>query len=283
MIRIPPQVLVLLAIVAIQLGAALATQLFPLLGATGTVATRILISAIILVIFARRKIRKFGHTFLQHWQLLIALGVCIAAMNMFFYLSIARIPLGAAVALEFAGPLGVAAMTSRQLNHLGWVALAGTGIILLSPLSGMELELAGVIFALLAGAGWALFILISGRVGRQLLDNDGLVIGMVVAAVVVLPFFTPVIPELISNPKVLLTAFSVAVLSTTIPFSLEFQALKQLSTRAYGILVSLEPGVAALVGALLLSEYIGFQGLIAVTCVVIAAIGITLTDNRDVT
>ena len=277
---IPPPGLVLLAIVAMQVGAGLATHLFPVLGAEGTVAVRIIFSALLLGIAARGRIRMFGQVFLRNWILLLAFGLCVAVMNFFFYQAIARIPLGAAVALEFIGPLGVAALTSRRAGHFVWVTIAATGIILLSPVAGADLDTLGVLFALLAGMGWAFFILLAGRVGKRVPGNDGLAIAMTIAAITMTPFVTPVAVDLITNPLILLAGFGVALLSTTIPFTLEFQALKHLSARAYGVLISLEPAVAALVGAILLDERIGTQGMIAVTCVVVAAIGITLTEKR---
>ncbi len=280
---IPPPGLVLVAIAAIQIGAGLATHLFPILGAEGTVAIRIIFSALLLGLAARGKIRNFGSIFVQNWGLLLAFGLCIAAMNLFFYQALARIPLGAAVAIEFVGPLGVAALASKQMSHFAWVALAAFGIILLSPLTGVDLDTLGIMFALLAGVGWALFIVLAGRVSSRVSGHDGLAIGMAIAAITMLPLAAPVVTDLISDPLVLLAGFGVALLSTTIPFTLEFEALKRMSKRTYGVLVSVEPAVAALVGALLLGERIGIQGMIAVTCVVIAAIGITVTDQRKPT
>ena len=278
---IPPQGLMLLSITSIQVGAGIATHLFPVLGATGTVAVRIMFSAMLLAIAARGRVRTFGRTFVSNWRLLLVFGLCIAAMNLFFYLSIARIPLGAAVAIEFMGPLGIAALNSRQLSHFAWVALAGLGIVLLSPFSGLDLNTLGIIFALLAGAGWALFIVLAGKVGDRVSGNDGLAIGMAIAAITMIPFAAPVAIDLISNPLILLAAFGVALLSTAIPFTFEFAALKRISARTYGILVSAEPAVAAIVGALLLQERIGIQGVVAVACVVIAAIGITVSEGRS--
>lgn len=277
---IPPQALVLLSIVAIQVGAAIAIYLFPVLGASGTVAVRIIFSALLLGLAARTSVAILARTVRQHWKLLMIFGLSIAAMNLFFYQAIARIPLGAAVAFEFIGPLGVAALASRRLTHFAWIALAALGIVLLSPLSGVDLDRIGILFALMAGAGWALFIIFAGRVGKLIPGNDGLAIGMAVAALAMIPFAIPVAGTLITNPLILLAGIGVALLSTTIPFTLEFAALKRLPARSYGVLVSLEPGVAALVGALLLGERIGLQGMIAITCVIIAAIGITLADAR---
>jgi len=278
---IPPPGLVLLSIVSIQLGAALAKHLFPILGANGTVAVRIIFSALLLGLAGRTRVRTFGQTFVRNWGLLLVFGLSVSAMNLVFYQAIARIPLGAAVAIEFVGPLGVAALTSRRMCHFAWVALAALGIVLLSPLSGVDLDALGVIFALLAGAAWALFIILAGRLGNRIPGNDGLAIGMAIAAMTMIPFAAPVVTELVSNPLILLAGLGVALLSTTIPFILEFEALKRISARTYGVLVSLEPVVATLVGAWLLGERIGIQGMIAVACVVVAAIGITVSDGRS--
>jgi inner membrane transporter RhtA len=276
---IPPPGLVLIAIVAIQVGAALAAHLFPTLGAVGTVAIRIIISAFVLVFFARSRIQTFTQTFRENWRLLLGFGLCLAAMNVFFYQAIARIPLATTVAIEFMGPLGVAVLNSKKMSHFAWIALAAIGIALLSPLTGVDLDMVGVMFALMAGIGWALFIVIASRVGQRIPGSDGLAIAMVIAAIVMIPFAIPVLPILVFNPLILFAALGVALLSTTIPMTLEFEALKHLPARTYGVLVSLEPGVAATVGALLLGERMGVQGMIAVSCVVVAAIGITVTDR----
>lgn len=268
------------AVVAIQLGAAISVSLFPLLGVDGTVAVRIILSALLLLIFSGTSVKVHLQTLIHHWPILIGFGVCIVAMNLFFYEAIDRIPLGAAVAIEFIGPLGVAAFNSRHAAHLLWVALAAFGVMLLSPLSGAALDPWGIIYALMAGTGWAIFILLATRVSDRISGNDGLALGMMIAAIFMLPVGLPVVPTLLSTPWVLLASAGVALLSTTIPFTCEFHALKTLPPRAYGILVSMEPVVAALVGAILLSERIGLQGLVAVCCVVIAAIGITLSDHQ---
>jgi inner membrane transporter RhtA len=253
--------------------------LFPVLGAQGTVAFRIIISALLLWIAARGRVHTFARTFWQHRGLLLLFGFCMAAMNLFFYLAIERIPLGVAVAFEFIGPLSVATFNSRKLSQFLWIALAAFGILLLSPLSGANLSTTGILFALLAGAGWATFIILVGRVSTAVPGDDGLAISMSVAAVIMLPFALPVSGALFGNPLILLAALAVALLSTTLPFMLEFQALKTLSRRAYGVLVSLEPAVAALVGVVFLNENIGLRGLIAVALVVTAAIGITLGEQ----
>lgn len=279
--RISPTVLVLFAIVSIQLGAGSATFLFPYIGAEGTVALRILLSAFLLALAARLRLHTLRQTFVQHWRLMVVFGACIAAMNLFFYMAIARIPLAAVVAIEFIGPLSVAVFSSPNIKQLGWVCLAGLGIVLLSPFSGSDLNTPGIILALMAGTGWAMFIIIAARVGKQVEGNTGLVLGMSVAAILMIPLVIPTVPELVTHPWLLLACLGVALLSTALPFSFEFEALKRLSKRAYGVLVSVEPAVATVVGAVLLGERMGLQGIAAVGCIVIAAIGITVTSPAD--
>lgn len=279
--KVSPTLLVLLAIFSIQVGAGSATFLFPYLGAEGTVALRILLSALLLAVATRTGVGLLWQTFIQHKKLLLLFGACIAAMNLFFYMAIARIPLAAVVTIEFIGPLSVAAFSSPNVKQLAWVILAAFGIVLLSPFSGSDLNTAGIVLALMAGAGWALFIIIAGRVGKQVEGNSGLIIGMSVAACITVPLAIPVVPELVQHPWLLLACLGVALLSTALPFSFEFEALKRLSKRAYGILVSIEPAVATLVGAILLGERMGLQGMAAISCIVVAAIGITLTSDRE--
>lgn len=279
--RISPTLLVLLAIVSIQLGAGSATFLFPYIGAEGTVALRILLSAFLLALAARLSLHALWKTFVQHWRLMMVFGACIAAMNLFFYMAIARIPLAAVVAIEFIGPLSVAVFSSPNIKQLGWVCLAGLGIVLLSPFSGSELNTPGVVLALMAGTGWAMFIIIAARVGKRLEGNTGLVLGMSVAAIFMIPLVVSAVPELVTHPWLFLACFGVALLSTALPFSFEFEALKRLSKRAYGVLVSIEPAVATVVGAVLLGERMGLQGIAAVGCIVIAAIGITVTTPAE--
>ena len=276
-----PVGLVLFAIISIQVGAAIAKHLFPVLGAQGTVAIRIIISALLLVLAARGRVKTFARLFATNRRILLIFGLCVATMNFFFYMAIARIPLGTAVAIEFIGPLSVAVFNSRRLSHFAWVALAAIGIVLLSPLSGINLDTLGILFALLAGACWASFIILAARLGARMSGNDGLTIGMVIAAIIMIPFAVPVIPDLIFNPHILLMSFGVALLSTTVPLTLEYTALKRIPSRTYGVLVSVEPAVAALAGAVLLGEYLGLQGIVAITCVVVAAMGITYSDGRS--
>lgn len=278
---VSPHALVIVAIVAIQIGAAVAIYLFQFIGAEGTVALRIVLSAALLFLGTRYSRRDYWFALQKHGGLLAVFGACIATMNLLFYLAIERIPLGTAVTLEFAGPLLLAACNSQRWVQLAWVALSAIGIVLLSPLAGSDLDVVGVIFALLAGAAWALFIVLSKRVGAKVDGTLGLRVGMLIAAVIVSPLAIPIIDKVLFDGVIIIAVIAVALLSTTIPFILEFTALQSLPARSYGVLISLEPGVATLIGALMLQERVTLIGLFAVGCVIVAAIGVTLSDQRN--
>jgi inner membrane transporter RhtA len=267
---VPPTSLALLSILSVQVGAALAKGLFPALGPTGTVFLRIGVAALLLLALQRPRIRGYTRA---DYVAVLAFGVVIALMNLSFYSALTRLPLGIAVTLEFVGPLGVALLGSRRQLDLLWGALAALGIILLAPIDGTPLDPLGMLFAVLAGAGWAAYILLNVRVGRAFPGNAGLAVAMGVAALAVLPFGLPTIGVIRADPALLLAGIGVALLATAIPFSLEHAALKRLPAHVFGVLMSLEPGVAALVGVVLLGEALGLRGLLALACVTIASGG----------
>jgi inner membrane transporter RhtA len=273
---VPPPGLLLVSIVSIQLGAAVAVHLFATLGPIGTVFLRVSFSAVFLLIATRRRIRVNSG---RHVGLLLLFGCVIGAMNMCFYGAISRIPLGIAVAIEFIGPLGVAVVTSRRPREFLWIGLAFAGLVMLTPSIGSDLDPIGVGLALAAGAGWASFVLISPRVGRAV-GSAGLALGMLVAGLFTLPFALAAGGLGRPDAAVLGGAVAVAIFSTTLPLSLEFEALRRMTARAYGVVVTLEPVVAALVGTLVLGQALPPTALVAIACVTAAAIGVTLTDRR---
>ena len=201
---------------------------------------------------------------------------------MCFYGAIARIPLGIAVAIEFIGPLGVAALTSRRPRDFAWIGLAVAGLVLLTPDIGNDLDPLGVGLALAAGAGWASFVLLSPRVAGSV-GGAGLALAMAVASLFTLPFALVAGGLERLDPGLLAGALAVAALSTALPLSLEFEALTRMTARAYGVIVTLEPVVAALVGAVILGQALPPSALVAIACVTTAAIGVTLTDRRGPT
>jgi inner membrane transporter RhtA len=273
---VPPPGLLLVSIVSIQLGAAVAVHLFETLGPISTAFLRIAFAAVLLLVAARRQI---GSGARRHAGMLLLFGCVIGAMNMCFYSAIDRIPLGIAVAIEFIGPLGVAVFTSRRLNHFIWIGLAVAGLLLLTPSIGTDLDPVGVGLALAAGAGWASFVLISPRVSRAV-GGAGLALGMLVAGLFTLPFGLVAGGLERLDPGLLAGALAVGILSTALPLSLEFEALTRMTARAYGVMVTLEPVVAALVGAIVLGQALPPAALLAIACVTGAAIGVTLSDRR---
>jgi inner membrane transporter RhtA len=276
---LPPPLLLLLSILSVQLGAAIAKSLFHLLGSGGTVFLRVGLAAIIYMIMTRPRLR--GYSWREYgWVMLF--GLVIAGMNSLYYASISRIPLGVATTLEFIGPLGVSLVGSRRLSDLLWIVLAATGITLLIPIEGgVALDPLGVVLALMAGAGWAAYILVNVHVGRAFPGTTGLALSMSVAAIVLVPFDIGSLAPLVHNPVPLLLGLGVAVLSTVIPFALELEALRRISARAFGVLMSLEPAVAALIGFVLLHETIEARALLAMLLIIVASCGVSFVDKKD--
>ena len=270
----------LFSIVSVQLGAAIAKGLFDSLGPGGTVFLRIFFAALVLCALVRPTLRGHGRS---GYLVATVFGLTLAGMNLSLYLAIDRIPLGVAVTLEFLGPLGVAVAGSRRLLDLLWAALASAGVLLLAPLDvigGTNLDPVGVAFALLAGSLWAGYILLSARVGSAFSGGTGLVIALSVGTVVLLPVGLLGAGWALLDPGLLLVGFGVAMLSSAIPYSLELEALRKLPARVFGVLMSLEPAVAALVGLLVLGERLDPRAVAAIILVTLAAAGASRFGKR---
>jgi inner membrane transporter RhtA len=273
--RIPAVWLVITGIVSVQVGAAIAKDLFHLIPPTAMVWLRLITSAVILLIMARPRLS--GHT-RREWLVVLGFGVSLMIMNWSIYQSFARIPLGIAVTIEFLGPLAVAVIGSRRLLDVIWVLLAGAGVALLG-VSRASLSLAGVGFALLAGLAWACYILLSAQTGRRWPGFTGLAIASMVGAIALAP---PAILEggdQLFNPTVLALGVAIGLLSSVIPYSFELMALRRIPPRVFSILMSLEPAAAAVAAMILLGEFLTFVQWIAMACVVIASIGATRTSE----
>ena len=269
---VPPVGLVVLGMLSVQVGAAFAKTLFPALGPYGTVFVRLAFAALILMVIWRPRMR--GHT--RHDYLLVLLfGLVFAAMNTSFYASLDRLPLGVAVTVSFVGPLGVAVFGSRRLLDLLWAVLAAGGIVLLTPLSGLQIDPLGLALALMAGLCWAAYILISVRVGRSFPGGTGLALGAAVGAVLVAPLGIWQGGQQLLDWSLLATGAAVALLSSVLPYSFELEALRKMPARAFGVLMSIEPAMAAIVGFFMLGEALGERELVALGLITAASIGAT--------
>jgi inner membrane transporter RhtA len=268
--RIPPTLLVLVAVSSVQFGAALAKSLFDEVGAGGTVFLRVLFAAIVLVAVWRPAVAGRSPA---DWRLIAAFGLSLAGMNLAFYESLDRIPLGIAVTFEFVGPLGVAIASSRRALDVAWVVLAAAGILLLSDFGSADLDGLGVALALVAGGFWAAYILLSARVGQGFPGASGLALAMVVGAVLLAPVGVADGGGDLLVPGVLALALAVAMMSSAIPYTLEMEALRRMPVGVFGVMMSIEPAVAALAGFIVLDEGLATRELVAVLLVVAATAG----------
>ena len=268
--RIPPTLLVLLGVFSVQFGGAFAKTLFDEAGPGGTVFLRVVFAALILAVLWRPTLAGRSSA---EWRLIAAYGFVLVAMNLSFYESLDRIPLGVAVTIEFVGPLGVAIASSRHALDLLWAALAAAGILLLSGFGGADLDKLGVALALLAGVFWATYILLAVRVGRRIPGNEGLALGMAIGAVMVAPVGLADAGSGILSAEVIAVGFAVAILSSAIPYTLELEALRRLPQGVFGVLMSLEPAAAATAGYIALGEDLAARELVAIALVVTASAG----------
>ena len=265
-----PLLLVLTAVVSVQFGGALAATLVPEIGAAGSVTLRLLFATAILLGLSRPSLR--GHS-PRAWRTVLAFGLALGLMNLAFYASLEHLPIGVAVTVEFLGPLTLATVLARRARDLAAVAAAAVGVVLISralevPLSTVEWT--GLGLAAAAGACWAAYILASGRAGREFASFDGLALAMVVALVVTLPLGLRSVPDW--SGESVLKGLGIAVLSSVLPYSLELAALRHLSARAFGILLSLEPAAAALAGFLVLHQRLTGRQLLGMGLVVVASV-----------
>ena len=273
-------ILVFISIISTQLGSALAKTVIQELGATTTVLMRVGLGAIVLLLLQRPKLQGYGY---GDYCFLILFGLVMGGMNLSFYGAIDRLPLGVAVTLEFIGPLGVACLNSRQLLDLLWIFLAGIGIFLLAPVEGSSLNPVGVAFALLAAFFWGAYILLSAKVGQVFAEVNGIAVmtaALIVATVGLLPvgIFSGSISRL--EPKFLAAGLGIAILSSAIPYTVELEALKKIPIRVFGVLLSLEPALAAVAGLIILQEQISDRAIVAIVLVTLASLGSSLKAEK---
>lgn len=280
--RIPtwlPILVILIAMISIQSGASLAKSLFPLVGAPGVTALRLALGTLILVVIFKPWRLRFTP---QQRLPLLFYGLSLGAMNYLFYLSIQRIPLGVAVALEFTGPLAVALFGSRRPLDFVWVALAVLGLWFLLPLgqSVAQTDPVGALLALAAGACWAVYILTGQRAGEAH-GPATVAMGSLIAAVVFVPMGMMQASATLFQWGLLLPGLGIAILSTALPYSLEMVALTRMPSKTFGTLMSMEPALAALSGMVFLGETLTAPQTLALGAIILASMGSTLTMHRE--
>jgi inner membrane transporter RhtA len=273
-----PAAMVLFGIVSVQAGAGIADKLFGEIPPAAVTGLRLWTSAVAMAIISGRGLaRAFGDLAKRRaWAdagIAVSFGISLLIMNFSIYQSFARIPLGVAVTIEFLGPLAVAVAGSRHLRDVGWVVLAATGVVLLTQGGRGHLNLVGVLFAAVAGACWAAYIVLSSATGRRFPGSAGLAIAMVVAAILVTPPAVVAGGAAMFRPAVLATGAAIGILSSAIPYRLELEALRRMPMRLFGVWMSLEPAVAALIGLALLGQHLSVLEWLAIGCVMIACAG----------
>lgn len=292
----PPAILVLTGVVSVQVGAGLAARLFTQVPPAAVTGLRLWTAAVLLAVLGARGLRRevTGLIRRRAWPdaaVVVAFGLTLAVMNYCIYQAFARIPLGIAVTVEFLGPLAVAVAASRRLLDLAWVALAGGGVALLSRAgdtaaagavhepgaSVAGLNVAGLLFALAAAASWAIYILLSAATGRRFPGSSGLTVAMAVAALAVTPAGLVAGGRSLLRPGVLATGAAIGLLSSIIPYSLELETLRRVPAKVFGIWMSVEPAVAALVGLVMLSQSLSLAEWAAIGCVTVASAGAALS------
>jgi len=272
---VSPIWLVLIGILSVQFGAGVAKTLFDEASPTTIVWLRLAASAAVLLAVARPVLRGRSRA---DWVVVLGFGLSLGVMNWAIYQSFQRIPIGLAVTIEFVGPLTLAVVGSRRVRDLVWVALAAAGVLLLGLEPG-DLTWAGVGFALLAGAAWAAYILLSAQTGGRWPGLDGLAVASVVAMLLLTPLALGRYADQLTGTRILVLGAVVGLLSSVIPYTCELVALRSLRPAVFGVLMSLEPAAAALAGLVVVGELLGPLQLVAMACVVAASVGATRSGS----
>ncbi len=267
----------LIAMCCIQAGASVAKGLFPIIGPAAATTLRLGLACLMMLAIWRPWRSRVAP---EHRRFILAYGISLGCMNALFYAALSRIPLGVAVALEFTGPLGVALLASRRPSDYLWVALAITGVVLLLPISvGAEhLDTVGVAFALGAGVFWAAYIVFGQRAGAGG-SGPAVAYGSLIATIVVAPLGIAQSGLAMFAPSILPAAVAMALLSSAIPYSLEMMSMTRLSAKTFGVLMSVEPGIGAIAGLILLKERLSMTQVIAILLIVVASVGTVATHE----
>ncbi|MBV0893737.1 DMT family transporter [Microbacterium sp. NC79] len=269
--------LVGLGLLCQEVGASFGVLMFGLTNPVAVVAFRLVFAAVILLIVTRPRVRSFtGH----QWCGIVLLGVVLTTMNVAFYLALERLALGVTVTIEVLGPLVLAVVMSKKKSAWLWAGLAFVGVAALGGGGWETLDPVGVLFALLAGASWAGYILAAARVGRDVPGVSGLALAMTVGAVIVLPAALVIDAPAFINPTIILLGLGVAVLSSVIPYTAELLALRKISESTFSVLMSLGPATASIVGFLVLGQHLTVLEIAGIVLVIAASIGAVLAAGR---
>ena len=273
-----PVGLLLIAMASIQSGASLAKSLFPLVGAQGTTALRLIFAAVIMLVILKPWRARLNASSMRT---VLIYGIALGGMNFLFYMAIRTIPLGIGVALEFTGPLAVALLHSRKITDFVWIALAITGLALLIPTGQAQgLDIVGVMYALGAGVCWAAYILFGQKAGADH-GVQTAALGVVIAAIFIAPIGVAHAGSALLQPALIPIALGVAILSTALPYTLEMIALTRMPVRTFGTLMSMEPAIGALSGLLFLQEMLSLTQWLAIAAIIAASVGATLTTRPE--
>jgi len=274
-----PIVLVLTSMASVQMGASIAKTMFPVVGPVGMVAVRVALGTIVLCLLLRPWRARLNP---GNWRALAVYGMTLGVMNIFYYLSLNRVPLGIVVAIEFTGPLAVAVFSSRRLADFCWIVLAAAGLLMLLPVvhAGVGIDPVGALFALAAGACWALYIIFGQKAGADH-GAQSVALGSLISAVLVIPAGLIDRGTMLLSGSVLLPGLAVGILSTALPYTLEMHALTRMPARTFGILMSIEPAFGALVGAVYLHEWLNPIQWMAIALIIVASIGATASARQS--
>ena len=265
--------------VSLQFGAALAMSLFPLVGPWTTTLCRLFLSGLLLTLVMRPQAHQWSQS---QWVSVAFFGLSLGTMNAFFYVAISHIPLGTAVTIEFIGPLVLSTVLSRSIRDMLWVGLAvvGVGLFGVERLLGLaSLRPIGVVCALGAGLFWALYILAADNAGKKVTGTGVIAIVLLIGSLPSTPLGMANLFMVATDAHLLLLAIGTAILASLVPYTLEFLALRRLPPSTFGILLSMEPAVAATAGWLLLSQHMGVLGMLAVCLVISACVGTTTSKS----
>lgn len=274
---VPPEVMAMGSMFSVQLGAALAVPVMANLGSVATTALRLFWAGVLLAVMVRPRFREMTR---HQWFASVGLGIVIALLTLSYFIAISRIPMGPATAIEFLGPLGVALVASRRWLHLILALVAAAGVLCLTrEQSHWSIDTWGLCFAVGAALGWAAYILLMKRVGAVFPGLQGLSVALLVAATVALPLGVAA-----GHKQFALTPFfatiGLALLNPLLPYALEMMALRKMSTRAFGIFMSLEPAISAILGYAILAQHLSLRQIGGIGCVVVASV-VTALERRE--